>query len=126
MQAPQARHIARGGTQDFSLRWQRERLSGKSPTIFFELQSVQCYHVPHGGASRCLVPPLAAAVEHDLAWPQFCPAPYRQWLRMCRKRYERELRPWTDIGNPRKVFLAPQHLQIVQLRPGQAGLELGA
>jgi len=52
LQAPQACHIARGWMQDFSLRSQRQGLSGESPTILFELHWVQRYYVPHEGARR--------------------------------------------------------------------------
>src|SRR5690349_18591932 len=112
MQAPQARHIARGGTQGFSFRWRREGPSGEGPAILSEAHRVQRDHVPYEGAGCQLVQPLAAAAEHDVARPQFRPAPYRQWPGLRRKRHERELRPETNISNPWKIFLAPQHLQI--------------
>src|SRR6516225_1777089 len=69
--------------------------------------------------------PLAAAAENDLTRSPFSTAPHRHRFRTRRKRYKSQ--PWCQlhVGDARGVPLAPQHLQMEQLCPSDAGSKLG-
>src|SRR5262249_40298694 len=62
--------------------------------------------------------------EHDVIRLQCRAAPHRQWPRLRRKRHEGALRRQMEIGCTRKVLLAAQHLEMVQVGPGEAGVEI--
>src|SRR5690349_20629067 len=126
MQAPQASHIAWGRLQYAPPRWRREGFSGERPAILCELRRICRYYTPDEGFRGRLMQPFAAAVEHDVICLQFRATPHRQRFGMRRKRHKDE--PWRQmqIGHTWGFFFASQHLQMVQLRPGDPGPKLAA
>src|SRR6516165_4272395 len=90
----------------------------------FELCWVDRYDVPDEGAWRRLMQPLASAVEYDITRLHFCATQHRQRFGLCRKADEGGPRCELQIGYVWGSFLTPQHLQMVQLRPGEAGSKL--
>ena len=98
---------------------------GESTAMLFELHWVDCYHAPDKGSGRQLMQLLTAAVERDISCLQFHATPHRQRCGIGGECHKRE--PWcqTHIRHAWGIFLAPQHLQMVQLCPGEPGSELG-
>jgi hypothetical protein len=70
--------------------------------------------------------PLTAAVEYDFARVHLCAAQHRQRTGIWRKRHKGQPRRELHIGYALGLFLTPQYVQMVQLRPGEARSKLVA
>jgi hypothetical protein len=70
--------------------------------------------------------PLAATMEHDITRLHFCAAPHGQWSGIRSKRDKGQPRCELQLSYAWGIFLTPQHLQMVELGPGEARSELAA
>src|SRR5215813_2084367 len=125
-EAQQPGGVAGGRPQDPTGCGRGQHLPGYSLAVPFELSRRQPEQAPATGSGRSLVEPLGAAVEHDLPGVQFHAAPDNRWAQTRRKSHKDERRRQRNIGDPRKILLAAQQIEVIQPRARHAGLEFAS
>src|SRR6516165_8664837 len=70
--------------------------------------------------------PLGAAVEYDLPGVQFHASPGNRWARARRKSHKNKRRRQRNIGDPGKILLAAQQIQVIEPRACHPGLEFAS
>src|SRR5262252_8818908 len=125
-EAQQPGGVTGGRPQDPTGCGRGQHLPGYSLAIPFELSRREPDQPPAAGSGRSLMESLGAAVEHDLPGVQFDAAPDNRWARARRKSHKDERRRQRNVRDPRKILLAAQQIEVIQLCACHASLEFAS
>ena len=111
-------------TQYPAFRWHGYGHSRQGRTASGEPFRRERYQSPCPLSTGPLMHSLAAAVEYEIAKLQANSIIRQGRTRVRRKRNKCRLRRQREKANARQIFVAVEHSEIIQIQPGQSGIEV--